>query len=265
MSHHITKNSNQAASLIYMFAKVSFLLSIIALLLFIVFILDEGYQKLQTQNQNLVEQVNGLRAQQVEFEDKIMAKLSNQGGENKPNPPKPNSEDRRLGEISSRYTLMVYVDLECPYCKQAHPFEKAFYQQNKSELSLVLRHFPLESIHPTALKKSEIAECSYIQKGSEAFFNSIDTIFSTEKIEILPTKQLADILNLNDSELDKCFISNQGLVAVKEQQKVGLDSRIPGTPTMFLYDSKTDKLELLDNIGSLSDLQNSFIKFKTQK
>ena len=261
----ISKNRPKVLRLFLRLIKAIFYLTVIIMLAYLAVVLDQGYSNLQKQNTDLSNQVANLQAKQTEFEAQVLPKLGINAVEATPNPTKPNAGDRRLGETSSRYTLMVYVDFECPFCKQAHPIEKEFYQQNQSELSLVLRHFPLESIHPTALKKSEIAECAFIQKGNEGFFEAVDAIFSTENIVTVPTKQLADILKLNDTKLGTCLNNQEALAAVKAQQKEGLDANIPGTPTMFLHDSKTERIELLENIGSLRDLQNSFDNFKTKE
>ncbi|MEI6533053.1 MAG: thioredoxin domain-containing protein [Candidatus Roizmanbacteria bacterium] len=90
---------------------------------------------------------------------------------------KPNFDTERwLGNKDARYAWIEYNDLECPYCKKAHPDVKRITSENSSDMVWMIRHFPLP-FHASAQKLAESAECAGAQKGNTAFFAMMDKIF----------------------------------------------------------------------------------------
>ena len=90
---------------------------------------------------------------------------------------KPNFDTERwLGNKDARYAWIEYNDLECPFCKKAHPDVKRITSENSSDVVWITRHFPLP-FHSSAQKLAESAECAGAQKGNTAFFAMMDKIF----------------------------------------------------------------------------------------
>jgi protein-disulfide isomerase len=257
------QKTKTAGNIIKTLVKISYSIFTIILVCSVFYqnvILTGVVKNIQAQNESTLNQILELRTFQANFENRVFN--SQKTASEVVNPPAPDKTDRRLGDLNSRFTLLVYADFACPFCQQFHPVEKAFYEQNKAEVSLVLRHYPLEEIHPAALQKSQVVECAYRIGSNDAFWKAADMMFSTTDLEKNPNRQIADILDLDSDKFETCIANSESLKTVKAQQKTGLESKLPGTPSIFLYDSKTKKMEFIENISTLSQLQAKFNEFK---
>ena len=87
--------------------------------------------------------------------------------------------DHMLGNPASPVAIVVYTDLECPFCKSFHNTMQQVadtYGKNGSVL-WVYRHFPLTELHSKAVQESEAAECAADLGGKEAFWDFVDELF----------------------------------------------------------------------------------------
>ncbi|MEK7070964.1 MAG: DsbA family protein, partial [Patescibacteria group bacterium] len=103
---------------------------------------------------------------------------------------KPGASDHYRGDKSARYVWIEYSDLECPFCKQAHPDIQKVINENAGKVVWAYRHFPL-SFHPKAQKSAEAVECAADQGGDEAFWKMTDGIY--EKIQSLELSGLPEL------------------------------------------------------------------------
>lgn len=80
------------------------------------------------------------------------------------------SRDHILGNPQAAVSVIVYTDLECPFCKQfAGTPEQAIAKFN-GDANYVFRHFPLDIHGENAKKGAHFAECVGRQAGSRGFF-----------------------------------------------------------------------------------------------
>lgn len=94
-----------------------------------------------------------------------------------------------LGQEDAPVTMVVYEDLQCPFCKQ---FEEGAVQQIESnyvvdgEVKIIWKDFPLAApfierdIHPWATPGAETMECVYRQ-NNDAFWAVKDTVYSNQE------------------------------------------------------------------------------------
>ncbi len=87
------------------------------------------------------------------------------------------ASDHALGSPDAELTIIEYSDLECPFCKTFHATMQQVFEAYPGQIYWVYRHFPLDSIHPKARTEAQAAECAFEQKGNEAFWEYIDTLF----------------------------------------------------------------------------------------
>ena len=90
--------------------------------------------------------------------------------------------DHRIGAEHAPVTVVEYADFECPNCKQAAPAVKVLLRRYPSQVQLVFRHYPLEDVHPHALRAAEAAEsgasrrwrrgCSVCRRGRSPLENA---------------------------------------------------------------------------------------------
>lgn len=177
---------------------------------------------------------------------------------------KPDSKDRIRGNADARYMLVEYSDLECPFCKQAHPDIAKLMDANKDNLAWVFRHFPL-SFHPKAQKTAEAAECANELGGNTAFWQMTDAIY--EKMPALELSQLPDVateIGLDATAFKTCLDSGKHGNTVKDQQAEGTKAGVAATPTSVLYDTKTGKNLVVEGAVPFASLEQSFKEFASK-
>jgi thiol-disulfide isomerase/thioredoxin len=68
-----------------------------------------------------------------------------------------------LGTDHAPITIVEFVDLKCPNCLLAYPIMNQVLQKYGKNIKLVIRQFPLESLHPGTTQVSLFAECARAQ------------------------------------------------------------------------------------------------------
>lgn len=149
-------------------------------------------------------------------------------------------QDHIKGE--GKLTWIEYSDLECPYCKQIHPYLQKMVDEYAGKVRWVYRHFPIDSLHPKARKEAEASECVFKLGGEGAFWKFTDRLFEiTPANNGLDAKQLPEIASfagVNRKEFNKCLESGEMKARVDKDLSEGTQAGINGTPGGFLLDDK---------------------------
>lgn len=77
--------------------------------------------------------------------------------------------DHWLGSRTAPTVIVMYSDIDCPFCKRAEPVIQNILAEN-SDIALVYRHSPITSLHPFAAYKAEATECVKQIAGEETFW-----------------------------------------------------------------------------------------------
>jgi protein-disulfide isomerase len=139
------------------------------------------------------------------------------------------------GEKNAKVTLVEYTDYQCPFCsryvRETLPqIEKDYIKTGK--VKYVVREFPLESIHPQALKASEAALCAGEQKK---YWDMHDRLFADQKalgVNDLPKHAAA--VGLDVPKFQQCLESGKQAATVRKDQASGQKAGVTGTPSFFL-------------------------------
>ena len=78
------------------------------------------------------------------------------------------------GNPNARVTLVVFADLECPFCKQFNANVNEVLATN-TDVKVVYRHFPLRTLHKNAEVEALGAECAH-EQGK--FWSYIDKLYT---------------------------------------------------------------------------------------
>ena len=140
-----------------------------------------------------------------------------------------------LGQKDAKVTLVEFSDYQCPFC--GRNFHQTFPQVvseyvKAGKVKYVFRDFPLESIHPFALKAAEAARCSG-EQGK--YWEMHDKLFSNQSaLAVDNLKEYAKALSLDTEKFTTCLDSGKEAAGIRtdiaEGQKVGAR----GTPGFFL-------------------------------
>lgn len=143
--------------------------------------------------------------------------------------------DHILGDKNAKVTIVEFSDAECPYCAQFHPTMKQIMSDYAGDVRWVFRHFPLESIHPTARKLANATECASNQGKFWEFNDALyarQGQFKTDDAIVA----LAGELGLNTSKFSSCLSSNQFDSVVQKHLQQATAAGCTGTPCSIVID-----------------------------
>ena len=146
--------------------------------------------------------------------------------------------DHVMGPDHAPVTVVEYGDFECPHCKQATGAVKLMLARFGPQVRFAFRHFPLEEVHPHALRAAEAAECA---GGQGKFWEMHDLLF--DKQEHLKLNQLfeyARSLGLDMARFQAEMDDEIYLQRVREHQKSGDASGVRATPTFYVNGALLD-------------------------
>lgn len=149
----------------------------------------------------------------------------------------------RHGPADARFTLTLYADLECPFCKAYYPTLMAWIDAHP-EASLRWHHLPLAMHDPEASRLARVAECAGEAQGHEAFFDAIAWLYQNTRGDGqgLPADLTWPGMT---TAIQACLDSERPAAIVRAQADEALRSGITATPTVRLEDSLTGKSLLL--------------------
>lgn len=159
---------------------------------------------------------------------------------------KPSSADYVRGPKNAAVTLIEYSDLECPFCKRAHPTVKQVLDAYPKDVNYIMRHFPL-AFHQNAQKEAEAAECVGKLGGAEKYHAFVDAIFergaaggtgfALDKLAPLATE-----LGVDGKKVQACMDSNEMAEKVKKDMAEGGQAGVNGTPGFILINNKSGEV-----------------------
>ena len=157
------------------------------------------------------------------------------------------ADDHILGNKGADLVLVVYSDLECPFCKRFHPTMKQIldtYSKQEGGVALVYRHFPL-SIHPKARKEGEATECAASLGGNDAFWKYIDRIYevtpSNNQLNPAELPKIAEYIGLNVGAFTSCLDSGKMATRIEKDFNDGVLLGVRGTPHTIIWNKKTGR------------------------
>ena len=146
---------------------------------------------------------------------------------------------RSFGPPNAKITLVVFSDLECPYCREfAKTIRETLPEKYPKDVRVIFEDFPLEAIHPWAMAAAEAGGCLEDQ-GSDFFWSYHDWIFQHQgEITVGNLKEkvlgFATEHKLDEKRLTTCLDTH----AVKERVEVSLNKGrtlgIQQTPTFYM-------------------------------
>ena len=171
--------------------------------------------------------------------------------------PPPNAADHMRGRKSAQVTVIVYSDLECPFCRKHDETLKTLIRRTHGKVNFVFRHFPL-SFHPSARLAAIASECVTRDLGQGAFWSFIDEVFAQGADQYT---SIAANVGLSSEKLRSCM---DGPIAAAT---VDLDisfagSEVTGTPASFIYSKKKGETSVMGAVDyqTFYDAVSPFLK-----
>ncbi len=163
-----------------------------------------------------------------------------------------------IGETSAKITMVEFSDYQCPLSSRyfnltMRELVKDYVSTGK--LRYVFMDFPIESIHPLALKAAEGAHCAG-EQGK--FWELHDRLLRNQTAigaEFLPLH--AEMLKLDLPRFRECLESGKYEAAVRQSVVEGKEAGVRGTPGFFLgfTDPNDSKLKAITFVNGAQPYQ----------
>ena len=139
------------------------------------------------------------------------------------------------GEQSAKIVIVEFFDYQCSFCKIHfnETLPKLYVEYIRAgKVKYVLHDFPLDEIHPYALKAAEAARCAGDQ---DKLWLMHDQLMASS---VFPDRQqlsvFAQNLGLDTQSFNKCLDTNKYSAKVRDEIVEGEKAGINGTPTFFV-------------------------------
>lgn len=161
--------------------------------------------------------------------------------------------DRIHGAAVAPYSIIVYSDLECPYCKRFAGIAEKAATTLGDKVNVVWRHYPLEFHGKVALQEHAMAECVSRQAGNPGFFKFVDAVLTGTQAngQGLPggdaaLAALAQEAGAGDATALKACTGDATVAAlVQQDMQDGIKAGVEGTPGLILRDNLTGRAQLV--------------------
>ena len=138
-----------------------------------------------------------------------------------------------IGSADAPVTIVEFTDYDCPYCRRYYmeTFPQIM-EKYGDQIRYVVRHFPLVSMHPEAVKAAEAAECAAVD-GRFFEFNDL-MMRGVPSLDIESLKQYAVDIGVNATEFNRCLDSGTKAAVVQQDLRDGYMLGVRGTPNFFV-------------------------------
>ncbi|MDB5225608.1 MAG: oxidoreductase [Candidatus Adlerbacteria bacterium] len=150
--------------------------------------------------------------------------------------PAPTADDHIIGSPTAPIVLIEYSDFQCYYCMQAYPTIKRIVDESQGQIAWVMRHLPLESIHPEARPAAQAAECITEQLGNDGWWKFTESMF-TDQENMGPARYLAlaGQLGADTAKYMSCVSSNKYDAKINQESADAQVAGAQGTPYTVVY------------------------------
>ena len=155
------------------------------------------------------------------------------------------------GPSTAPVTIVEFQDFQCPFCKRVQPTLTQIQSRYGDKVKLVYRDFPLESLHPDALRAHEAARCAGEQNK---FWEYHDVLFATAPAA--SPEQLdayAKQVGIDVPKFKSCLSSGKYLGAIQKDEEEGARLGVSGTPSFFINGRPLPGAQSLEEFDRIID------------
>lgn len=166
------------------------------------------------------------------------------------------------GTADALVTLVVFDDLQCPFCKRAQATLQELAKRYGSDLRIVYKHNPLP-FHKNAFPAAMLAVEARVQKGDAAFFRVVDLAFeSQDDLEPSGLKRIAAEAGLDVPRAVRAIESSRHRAVVEEDQDLARGLAARGTPHFFVNGRRIAGAQPVESFVKVIDAELAAAKEK---
>ncbi|EGD58150.1 hypothetical protein Y88_0202 [Novosphingobium nitrogenifigens DSM 19370] len=178
-------------------------------------------------------------------------------------------DDRLYGKADADFSLIVYLDPECPYCKVLGQQPEHVVDTSGGKVNLAVRLFPLPFHGPNAMLASTTALCVGDQAGPLAYYRFLDGwmamtgsngkgIGAGTAGKGDPVAELAATSGARNREaLAECSVSEQTNQRLAREMRVGELAGVQGTPAIAIRDNRAGRTIMVMGAIGEADIKNA--------
>jgi len=154
-----------------------------------------------------------------------------------------------LGPETAPVTIVEFSDFQCPYCRQASPQLRALTERYPTQVRLVYRHLPLESIHPRARAAAEASACAEEQG---LFWEYHDLLFANaQALSDQDLKRYAEQVGADPARFAACVESREYAGKIDADVAAAQAISVTGTPAFVINGIVVFGLQSEDGLDQL--------------
>jgi protein-disulfide isomerase len=136
------------------------------------------------------------------------------------------------GPEGAPVTIVEFSDFHCPYCRGVQPTLDQVLQKYPTQVRLVYKHFPIDSLHPQARR---VADASWCAQQQHKFWEFHDAVYaSAPDASDAAIAGFASKAGLDIKAFDACVASGKGDPIVQAHIDEGTHYGVSGTPGFFV-------------------------------
>ena len=174
-----------------------------------------------------------------------------------PYSPLPIGDSPTRGPEKAPVTIVMFTDLECPYCQQMHQNLSALMKDAPNDVRLVFKHTPL-SFHPNAVPAA-LAALAAREQGK--FWEYVDRVYANQ--ETLDRDALiehARAVGLDVEQFRNDFGSDVHVGAIETDIGLAGQVGVSGTPTLFVNGIRVVGVYPTNELRALVDQQKKLVE-----
>ena len=174
------------------------------------------------------------------------------------------------GAPGAAYSVIVYSDFECPYCKQFYGTPERSVDTLNGQANVVWRNFPLSFHNPAATVEAGAAVCAAAQGGITVFWKYAEGLMANTQRngQGLPAVQgepgifaLAKSLKLDMPTFKTCLTADSTQKRITDDIADGVKGGIRGTPGLLIRNNKTGETIAMKGATSADNLTAEIKRF----
>ena len=144
-----------------------------------------------------------------------------------------------IGSERPVVTIVEFLDYGCPYSQTSFESIRELVTEQKENIRLVIRDFPLDSLHPGATRAATAARCAFDQGR---FWPYHDKLFLLKQNQFQDAEllRLARETGLDETAFQTCLDDGSALGRVQADLEAGINAGVEGTPTFFFNGVKVE-------------------------
>jgi protein-disulfide isomerase len=160
----------------------------------------------------------------------------------------PSGPPWRYGNPDARFTVVVYADLECPFCQSYTPALRQWID-TQTEVNLQWHHLPLPMHQPTAMQHAIWVECAGATLSQTGFWNAVSWVYAHTRSDGqgLPPGVTYPVQGSSEQQqsVRACVDSAQPADMVSAQAREAIQAGVNATPSLRLIDHTSERSMIL--------------------